>query len=226
MQNGDIVVHCEKPSERNGDCLAAGDLLVDIPGCLCSRHLLIALTHQPHLAAFGIAALVGEQNLLRRCDVYRSDTHRINGSAPVEVRLVIVDCIAVIRTAEIRIYIRKSGKRTVAVNIKSVDALTVGSKSIIAGLKQRDLRSAGRDLQHLRHEGIQLFAFGSLHSHCRKVAGKLVALRIQRCQIVCNAHVVTSTIAASAVSTPDSSVSTADRRLRISEMEVLHPCIS
>ena len=199
---------------------------MDISRRFRRRHLLTAFAYQPHFTRIGRTGFVGEQNSACRCDAHRSDTHGVNGCAPVKVRLIVGKRIGILRAAEMRIHVSKASNAAVSVNIESVDALTESGKSIIAVAEQRHLQSAGRNLQHLRHESIQLFGLRSLHTHCHEISGKLVALCIQRRQIICNAHVVTSTIAASAVSTPESSVSTPEIRVRISEMDVRHPCIS
>ncbi len=103
MQDGDIVADGAEPAERNGDCLAAAELFMDIPCRFRRRHLLTALSHQPHFTCIGRAGLIGEQNPVCRRDAYLSDTHRVDDSAPVEVRLIVVKRIVVLRTTEMRI---------------------------------------------------------------------------------------------------------------------------
>ena len=141
MQDGDIVADGAEPAERNGNRLTAAELFVDVSRSLSRRKLLCRLAYQPHFPDVRAAGIVAEHDLHRRCDAHRSDTHGVNDSAPVEVRLIVVDRIAVLLAAEMRIYIRKASNAAVSINIESVDTFTVCGKRITAGMEQCRFRS-------------------------------------------------------------------------------------
>ncbi len=83
-------------------------------------------THQPHNS---------KNQVHGRSDENRCQTHHKYRSCPTKICLIEVQCIIIFGTAEMRITLRKTCKRTIAVIVIGVNIFAVFLKGICTGFK-------------------------------------------------------------------------------------------